>query len=185
MKTVYLHGHLGERFGKSYVIDVATPREAVRALAVQIPGFEAAIRAGNWHVVRGPLEGRDEVDTDSLEVSLGAQREIHLIPAIEGANNGWVNTIVGVVLIVVGVVIGNPYLIGMGVGMMVGGIIQLTTKMPGVDNDANGVDERASYLFNGPSNRSKQGIAVPRGYGRLKVGSVVISAGLFAEEVAA
>jgi predicted phage tail protein len=184
VRTVYLHGHLGERFGASFRLDVDTPQEAARALAVQLPGFSQVIRAGNWHIVRGPLEGRDEVDEKSLEVTLGTYGEIHFIPAIEGANSGWVSTIVGAVLVVAGVMTGNAALVGMGVGMTVGGIIQLTTAMPGVDMDEmQGVDERASYLFNGPSNRSKQGGAVPRGYGRLKVGSIVISAGLFAEEV--
>lgn len=185
MRTVYLHGHLGERFGKAYCLDVDTPREAARALAAQLPRFSQVIRAGNWHVVRGPLAGRDEVDEESLEVTLGTYDEIHFIPAIEGANSGWVSVIVGVVLIVVGVVTGNAALVGMGIGMAVGGIVQLTTVMPGVDDDMQGVDERASYLFNGPSNRSKQGAAVPRGYGRLKVGSIVVSAGLFAEETTA
>ncbi len=183
MKSVHLHGFLGGRFGEVYVLDVSTPREAVRALSVQLPGFEKAIRAGNWHIVRGPLAERDEVDEDSLELSLGRQGELHIIPAIEGANSGWVNVIVGAVLFVVGAFTGNVALMAMGVGMMVGGIIQMTTKMPGVQETSD-VDQRASYLFDGPSNRSTQGGAVPRGYGRLKVGSIVVSVGLFAEETA-
>lgn len=182
MRTVHLHGHLGERFGRQFTLGVETPREAVRALAVQLPGFEAAIRAGNWHVVRGPLDDRDEVFEDGLELSLGAQRELHIIPAIEGANSGWVSVIVGVVLIAVGFVTANPALVAVGVGMAVGGIIQMTMQMPGVDETAS-TEQNASYIFNGPTNRSAQGVAVPRGYGRLKIGSIVVSAGLFAEEM--
>lgn len=183
MRTVHLHGHLGEKFGKTYTLDIETPREAVRALSVQLPGFSDVIKAGNWHVVRGPLEQRDEVTEDGLEVALGGQNEIHFIPVIEGANSGWVSFIVGAVLVIAGVVTGNPALIGAGIGLMVGGVIQLTTKMPGVDDSTKGsVDERASYLFNGPTNQSAQGVAVPRGYGRLLVGSIVVSAGIFAEE---
>lgn len=186
MKTVHLHGSLGARFGREYRLDITTPAEAVRALCVQLPGFEEAIRAGNWHVVRGPLAARDEVSEEALTLSLGQQEEVHLIPAISGANNGWVNTIVGAVLIVVGAMTswaGGAGLIGAGIGMMLGGIIQLTTKIPGAE-EVKSADEKASYLFNGPTNQSSQGVGVPRGYGRLKVGSIVVSAGLFSEETA-
>jgi predicted phage tail protein len=36
---VRLHGWLGERFGREWRLDVATPREAVRAIACQVRGF--------------------------------------------------------------------------------------------------------------------------------------------------
>lgn len=189
MKTIHLHGYLGDRFGKTYTLDVDTPAEAVKAIGVQVAGFSEAIKQGNWHVVRGPLEGRDESDEDGLTVTLGNYQEVHIIPAIEGANNGWTNIIVGIILIVVGYfTFGSTSTMGMamiagGAGMAVGGIVQVTTKIPGVDDSTKGgADERASYLFNGPTNQSKQGVAVPRGYGRVLVGSIVVSGGLFAEE---
>lgn len=192
MKTIHLHGFLAEKFGGPYTLDVSTPKEAVQALSVQLPGFRETIRKGNWHLVRGALDGRDEVDEAGVDLSLGKQSELHIIPAIEGANSGWTNIIIGIILIVVGYfTFGSTTgpgmaMIAAGAGLAVGGIVQLTTKMPGVDDSTKGsTEDRASYLFNGPTNQSTQGVAVPRGYGRLKVGSIVVSAGLFAEQMSA
>ena len=32
MKSIFLHGAIGEAFGKEFKLDVSTPREALRAL---------------------------------------------------------------------------------------------------------------------------------------------------------
>lgn len=44
-------------------------------------------------------------------------------------------------------------------------------------------DNRGSYIFNGAVNLTAQGNPVPLCYGRMKVGSVVISAGLSVEDI--
>jgi len=182
MKTIHLHGPLA-RFGELFCLDVRDAAEAVRALSVQIKGFRAAVAAGSWHVIRGPIEGGDSLDVDGLTVGLPDESEIHLLPVIEGAG-GVFNVIVGAVLVVAGVVTGNPYLIAAGVGMMIGGIVQLTTSVPSSDYGAREeADQRPSFLFDGAVNTSTQGLPVPVIYGRVRVGSVVISAGLTSEEV--
>jgi predicted phage tail protein len=81
---------------------------------------------------------------------------------------------------------GQMWAVGMGIGMAVGGIIQMTTKMPAGVSAASqeSADQRPSFLFSGPTNTSSQGLAVPRGYGRAIIGSIVISATLYAEELA-
>ncbi|PNQ53699.1 phage tail protein, partial [Vibrio agarivorans] len=38
LRTIRLYGILGSRFGRTFRLAVSTPAEAVRALAVQIPG---------------------------------------------------------------------------------------------------------------------------------------------------
>ena len=47
--------------------------------------------------------------------------------------------------------------------------------------DTEQVENKPSYLFDGAVNTTRQGNAVPVGYGRLRVGSQVISAGLTAQ----
>lgn len=188
MIKVYLHGPLA-KFGEMYELDIESPAEAVRAIAIQVPGFEAAVKAGSWHVLRGRLEEQDDVDEEGLAMSFGHQTEMHIIPEVEGAGSGggWFSTIVGVVLIAAGYfTFGATSAMGMamiagGAGMAVGGIIQLTTKMPeaGINNET---DQKASFLFDKPTNMSKQGVSIPRGYGRMLVGSIVISASLVSEE---
>jgi predicted phage tail protein len=44
-------------------------------------------------------------------------------------------------------------------------------------------DNRSSYIFNGPVNLTAQGNPVPLCYGRMIIGSVVISAGLSVEDI--
>ncbi|MNL81044.1 Bacteriophage lambda tail assembly protein I [compost metagenome] len=47
---------------------------------------------------------------------------------------------------------------------------------------ADGPENGASYNFNGPVNTTAQGNPVPLLYGRMIVGSSVISAGIYAED---
>ena len=70
-----------------------------------------------------------------------------------------------------------------GAGMILGGIIQMTTKIPGADTNTESTDNRASFLFTGPKNQSTQGVTIPRGYGRCRTGSIVVYVGLYAEEM--
>lgn len=198
MKSFHLYGSLEKEFGGPFNVDVVTPAEAIRALCVQLPGFEAAIRKGNWRVIRGALDAEDDVDEEGLQLSLGHQDELHLIPMIEGANGGVAQILIGVAMIAAAFISGGGSLAAMGpmavmmgaagVGIAVGGIITLTTRVPGATDSASGnekADDKASFLFDGPTNQSTQGVAVPRGYGRMKVGSIVVSAGLYAEQMPA
>lgn len=184
MKEIVLHGSLGARFGERFFLDVKTAGEAVHALSVQLPGFRDAIAKGNWHFLRGPLESNDSLTEQELPLGLGHTNQLHLLPAAEGAGNGILTTIVGVALIVVGVVTANPYLVAAGVGVTLGGVMQMTSPVA-ADDYANRErpDQRPSFTFDGPVNTSTQGLPVPIICGRVKCGSVVISAGMTAEQI--
>lgn len=193
MKTVHLHGALAA-FGSQFHLDIRDPAEAVRALSLQLPGFRDAVAAGNWHVIVGPLETGTAVGESDLTVSVGDRDEIHLVPAIEGAGGGLGQILVGIVLVAVavfapgfGVAISSGVasgMIGAGAGLVIGGIVQMTTKVPTSDyGTREQSDQRPSFLFDGATNTSTQGLPVPVIYGRVKVGSVVISAGISSEEV--
>lgn len=189
MKTMILHGFLTEKFGKSYTMDVESPAEFLRAIASQVPGFKKTIHEGVWHFVRGDLETATESCSDTAEdllLGMGDGEVIHLMPAIEGSGSGGgvFSFVLGAVLTVVGIWTYNPSLTAAGVGLMLGGVVMMTTKIPGIDNtNTEGPDTRASFLFTGPRNQSTQGVAIPRGYGRAIVGSTVISVGLYAERL--
>ena len=68
----------------------------------------------------------------------------------------------------------------MGMSMMIGGVMQLLSpqikELSAKDSAGNG----ASYHFNGVVNTTAQGNPVPLGYGRMIVGSAVVSAGIYA-----
>ncbi len=183
MITVYLYGSL-KQFGETFELDVRSPAEVVRALATQIPGFEQAVKEGNWHVFRGAIGEQDSVGEEALTMEFGAQREVHLMPAIEGAN-AVVQIVTGIALVAVGFMIGGPMgaaLMAGGAGMGIGGVVAMTMKPPVGQTSQEPVDQNGSFLFNKPVNMSTQGVSVPRGYGRVTCGSIVISASLTAEQ---
>lgn len=185
MKTLYLHGHAAE-FGGPYTFDAKTPRELLMALSVQMEGFAEMVRAGAWHVIRGPLEGGDDDDAERMDLELGELEEVHLLPAVQGAGNGGVFSIVLGIAAIVAAPFTGGWSLGFyaaGAGLIVGGLIQMSIKMPGADVNTESADDKASFLFTGPRNQSSQGVAIPRGYGTCYTGSIVVSAGLSAERI--
>lgn len=186
MKTLFLYGLAAEQFGAKFTLDVRSPAEAVKALASQLPGFQKMIEENNWHVVRGKLKKKQADDEESCRMHMGKETEIHLIPALAGAGSGGFMTIIGVGLMVAAAFFSGgtaAALFGAGLGVTVGGVISMTTKIPGADTNTESSDNKASFLFSGPKNQSTQGVAIPRGYGRQRSGSIVVSVGLYAEEI--
>lgn len=187
MKTIHLHDSLA-KFGESYDLDVRDPAEAIRALGSQLPGFFDTVRDGDWHVFRGPIEPGNYIDEEGLQLALGKTDEIHIMAAVQGAGGGVFQTIAGVALIVAGAfvpVIGESLMYAGG-ALALGGVTQMLTKSPSANySSRTAPDQRPSFLFDGPTNTSTQGLPVPLIYGRMRVGSVVVSAGLTAEQIKA
>ena len=112
----------------------------------------------------------------------------HIMPIASGAGGkkgGLLQMVLGAILIVVGVVMivyGNPYgwyLVIMGAGMMIGGLVMYLTPVPEIpENDDS---ETPSYLFNGALNPNIPGKTVPVAYGQTFVGSLVASFGVKVE----
>jgi len=204
MRDIYLYGAAGRVFGSHFRIDVSSPAEAVRALITLRPGLRTVIREGNWRVVVGPPRLRNAIEPELLLMNAGAQ-PIHFVPATRprggGDGKGIAGIIIGVVLIGAAVVatgglaaaFATPLALGMsygsvvllGASMILGGISSLLTQSPSSDaaTDRAAPDDRPSFLFNGVSNNSQQGGPVPLVFGTHLVGSVVIGAGLNAEDI--
>lgn len=195
IKTVRLYGKLGRMFGREFKLAVSSPAEAVRALAVQLPGFEAHfMNAHKQGVGFAVFAGDHNLAKDELTHPF-AEDVIKIAPVLMGSKEGgWLNVIVGVVLIAVGVVMymygaDGSMLAKVGYGMAfaggamaLGGVIQLLSPGPKGIGGEDREENRANYNFNGPVNTSAQGNPVPVLYGRMIVGSAVISAGIIAED---
>jgi predicted phage tail protein len=70
----------------------------------------------------------------------------------------------------------------MGWGMIVGGVVQLLTPVPRGGKGQDRPDNAPSYTFSGAVNTQAQGNPIPLLYGRMIVGSAVVSAGINAED---
>lgn len=181
MIRLFLYGQLAKDYGEYLDFEAKTPREAVTALMYQCPKYKKYLTENNWHIILGEQE--NEITAQELDIGLGGYKEVHLIPEVMGQGK-WGMVILGAIITVVSVIWWNPSGIAMGVGMMLGGIIQATTKIPGVnDTKVEEQDKRASFLFSGAVNTSTQGLPIPRGYGKLLIGSAVISAAVYAENI--
>lgn len=191
LKTIKLYGILAKKFGKEFRLDVENTREAMRALSVQIPGFEKFMLHAHEQGLRfAVFQDKHNISEKELDMSTDA-RVIKIVPRVVGAggDNGILQTILGAVLVVIGVVamyFGQPWganLIGMGIGMMVGGIAQML--MPKIDNtqDQNQDGNKSNFGFGGAVTTIAQGNPVPVLYGQREIGGFIASAGQYPEDL--
>ena len=190
MRKVKLYGELAKKFGREFMLEVESVAEAVRALSANFPGFEKELMTAHLRGVEYVVRA-DKRDVTEMELnnSLAPQETIRIAPIAVGRKNGGVfQTIIGAILIVVGVVLNahgqtrGTYLIQAGIALVAGGIIQMLIPVPKTDDPSERPENKPSTYFDGAVNTLAQGHPVPLGYGKLMVGSAVISAGLTVEE---
>lgn len=182
VRTVRLYGVLGARFGRVFRLAVGSPAEAIRALCVQVPGLEQYLTTSKQRgLAYAVFQGRQNIGEDELRHGGGG--DIRIAPVVIGSKKGGVfQTILGAVLVVVGVYFGQPWLVAMGAGMAVGGVAQMLAPQPkglsGREDPANA----PSYAFGGPVNTTAMGNPVGVLYGKRRIGGAIISGGIYAED---
>lgn len=179
---IVLYGALRKKFGKTINCKVNSLAELMKAAEANRPGFRNSIKVDSDYVIRRGDTFKDGKDVTEAEAEmLFSEDTWHVLPLAVGHKGGIFQTIIGAVLTVVGVYFEQGWLVNIGVGMMLGGVANMLAPAPTVANysDRNDPDERPSYLFNGPVNRTQPGCAVPLIYGKdVWVGSVFVSGGL-------
>lgn len=196
---VELLGELGNKFGNSYSLDVKTPAEAIRALCANFRTFRSYMENSDkegvgYHI----LTQDDNVTLD--EIHNPASKTIKIVPVMMGAKGGGLlPVILGAALVVASFYIpGSIFFIeaalvtGYGVGtmatvalaigasLMLSGVTQMLSPTPQAFSDTynnQNEEKKPSYFYNGAVNTTSQGHAIPLGYGRLIIGSAVVSAG--------
>ncbi|MCL9653613.1 tail assembly protein [Pseudomonas protegens] len=202
IRVIRLYGTLGARFGRVHRLAVSSASEAVRALCILIPGFEAFLMESKDRGLTYSLFlGRDNIGHDRLNAPCGAS-DIRIAPVLIGSKrSGGLQTIIGVALVVAAsyfsggtFAAGGTTLIGgtgttgwtmaaqMGIALAMGGVMQMMSPQLKGLGAMDRPDNRASYSFNGAVNTSAQGNPVGLLYGQLTVGSSVISAGIYAQD---
>tara|TARA_R100000479_G_scaffold95315_1_gene47206 strand:- start:570 stop:1208 length:639 start_codon:yes stop_codon:yes gene_type:complete len=212
MKVVKVYGLLRERLGQSrFEFDVTTPAQAIKALCVNFPGLDKWLidseQDGVGYRVAVGAEEVSEGDISPLMMPFSDREVFSITPVVAGAGRGIGSILVGAVLI--GVAIANPFagvglVQGAGVGfsavagggfaafagnlgiaLVLGGIAQAISPQPDLDSTLDESVQLESFTFSNVVNTSRQGMPVPIAYGRLFVGSGVLSSGLDIDQVQA
>jgi predicted phage tail protein len=214
MKVVKVYGALRKRLGQCrFELEAATPAQAIKALCVNFPGLDKWLidseKDGVGYRVTVSKEKATEQDVSPLIMPWSEKDVFSITPVIAGAGRGLGQILAGVALIAVavanpfvgfsvaaggfGVVAGATATVGtslaiaagtIGIGLTFMGIAQAISPQPEVPQ----FDESAqleSFSFSNVVNTSKQGLPVPIAYGRVFVGSAIISSGLDVDEVVA
>ena len=213
MKVVKVYGALRKRLGQCrFELEAATPAQAIKALCVNFPGLDKWLidseKDGVGYRVTVSKEKATEQDVSPLIMPWSEKDVFSITPVIAGAGRGLGSILAGIALISVAVL--NPAvgfsvsqggfaLIGagatatvgtslaiaagtLGIGLTLFGISQAISPQPEVSS----FDESAqleSFTFSNVVNTSRQGLPVPIAYGRVFVGSAIISSGTDVDEV--
>lgn len=178
MAKIRLYGHL-KQFGDKFDMNVETASEGLNGLYCQIAGLRQRIIDGWFHVRINGVEITDENLAVGLHSRLPENAVIHIVPHVAGAKSGGIfGFIAGAALVVGGLIAGVSTgwgfgLVAAGVGLMLGGVAQMLTQLPKTEKKS--TDSNRNTYFSNLDNTMAQGGVVSLIFGRMKVGSKVLS----------
>lgn len=208
MKVVKVYGTLRKLLGGRcrFEFEVDTPAQALKALCVNFPGLDRWLmdRESEGTGFRVTV-GRDAITQESPEALVlpWSEREVFSItPVICGAGQGSGRIFAGIGLVLASIFLGpagagflglgaglfsgataaavSVAVGGLGASLILGGVAQMISPQPNMGTLTSGREAARleSFTFSGIVNTSKQGLPVAVAYGRVFVGSAVISSGL-------
>jgi predicted phage tail protein len=191
MIAVTLYGFLAEKYGKHHKIAAKNPAEVIRAFCANFKDFKQSIIQDGQAAYKILAGGENRSNPDALHV--GTSKHLKIIPTVSG-RGGFGKILLGAALIVASFYLpGATYFSaassfsinasaiasGIGTALLLGGISQVLFSPPKAKNNQGERPENTpSYSFSGPVNTTGEGGPVPLAYGRMRVGSQVISTGL-------
>lgn len=183
IRTVRLYGVLGTKFGRVHRFVCNSPAGAINALCKMIDGFEQFLATSEERgLVYAVFAGKRNLGKDHLDVPPGGE-DIRIAPVLQGSKQaGILQTVIGAVLIVVGVYTGQLWLAKIGFVLALSGVAQMLSPTAKGLSNSDKADNKPSYTFTGPVNTTAQGNPVPVLYGEMIVGSAVISSGIMTED---
>ena len=196
MRKVILYGRLGKLFGRVHHLAVQSVAEAIRALDANHPGLAGFAAHLRKYSAPGYTVRVDDAFQSKDELHMQSDGAIRIAPVTRGSgkNGGVLQVILGIVLVVVawytpvgwtvlGTSISSGSVMMLGASMILGGVMQMINKPPEFDMKER-PESKASYSYDGVVNTSHQANPVPVCYGRVRVGSQVVSASITTEELA-
>ena len=191
-----------------FEFDVATPAQAIKALCVNFPGLEKWLidseKDGVAYRVAVSKEKATQEDMSPLFMPFSDKEVFSITPVVAGAGRGLGQVLIGAALITAAVFMAPAAAAGggfftagatgtslsamgyasiavgnVGISLVLGGIAQAISPQPdtGLERGREAA-KLESFVFNNVVNTAKQGLPVPIAYGRVFVGSAVLSSGL-------
>lgn len=186
MTTIDLGGILGKKFfrSKDFFLETGSTWEVFKALRATVEGFTEEVarldRAGMRFAIIRNGKNVGEKDFD-----LGGVRKLKIVPVISGSKRGGVlQTVIGAVLIAVGLYTGQTWLVQTGVAVAVGGVVQMLSPQASGLKQSASPDNAPSYAFGSAKNTTASGNPVPICIGERRWGGMIISASIYAEDKA-
>ena len=196
MKVVKVYGALRKRLGQCrFEFDVNTPAQAIKALCVNFPGLDKWLidseQDGIGYRVAVGKEKATEENVAPLLMPFSEKEVFSITPVIAGAGQGSGQIIAGLALIAVSIAVpaaalGLKSMLSIGLlggSLLLQGIAQAISPQPNLDSTLDESVQLESFTFSNVVNTQRQGMPVPIAYGRLFVGSAVLSSGLDVDQV--
>ena len=201
LRKLKLYGELAKFIGhKEFEIKVHSLPQAISFLVNNFPEVEAYMNPKHYQVKIGNYE----INEDELNFPIG-QQDIHIIPVISGAGDGFGRFLLGAALIGAAFffpgagLFGTTSFLGAAAGTGAGTLIGTGISAIGAGLVLQGVGEmlfptqtpefednpQISFNFSGTQNTARAGTPVPIVYGEIFTGSVVISGDVDTEAVQA
>ena len=204
MKVVKVYGALRKLLGKSrFEFMAETPAQAMHALLVNFPELEQwLINSEKNGVAYRVTIGRQKIYEEDMSAMFmpWSERDVFAItPVLTGAGST-TRIILGAALIAVAIVnpfgaaaigtlgITAPIAVNTAVGavggfLLLSGVADMLSPIPKPPGAFEEPTQLESNSFSGIVNTTRQGVPVPIAYGRVFVGSSIISAGLDVDQV--
>lgn len=174
MIKIRLTGWLGKKYGKNFTFRGNTLKDGIDMLCANFTDFRKDF-IGNEAKYRISVEETPLSEQDIFSHFCG--KTIKIIPVFCGSGNT-AKVIAGVVLVAIGAFTGFTPVAQIGWSLIIGGAIGLLFGTPKTSGSGGEDSSKTSYLFSGTVNTTGQGNPVPFLYGKKRIGSQVVSAGI-------
>ena len=192
LTQIKLHGCLGEQFGQDWSLCIRSVSEALRAINANCNGlffkalidndskgvkYAIVINDENFHCEKYKAsQNINDLKDSSLFINQNI-RKLEIVPHIQGAFSVLAVLFTGAATMAIGYSVGSTMMMVAGAALLFQGVSSLLSSPPKSEpfREMQGGMTSNSYLFNGPQNTVNEGNAVPLGYGRLIIGSQLIS----------
>ena len=201
LRKIKLYGELAKFLGqRTFEAEVNNAAQAIRFLVVNFPKLESHMADRYYKII---VDNDWTLTDEELHHPTG-QNDIKIVPVVAGAGSG-----AGRQILIGAAIIGISFLfpggglfmhyavaaagtagfltkVGtltsyIGAAMVLTGVSTLLTPVETIPEENQ--DPRRSFNFSGIQNTSRAGVAVPVVYGRIMVGSIVVSANIENEQV--